>query len=51
MWYRNPKGKTDSEPGSKAALIKNPLVEIPVNTERQLQPVRVKNENRSRIRP
>jgi lysine 2,3-aminomutase len=51
MWYRNPKGKIDSEPGSKAALVKNPLAEIPANTERQLQPVRVKNENRSRIRP
>jgi lysine 2,3-aminomutase len=51
MWYRNPKGKVDSEPDSKTALTKNPLAEIPANAERQLQPVRVRNENRSRIRP
>jgi len=51
MWYRNPKDKVDSEPGSEAALTKNPLAEMPGNTERQLQPVRVRNENRSRIRP
>jgi lysine 2,3-aminomutase len=51
MWYRNPKDKVDSEPGSEAALTKNPLAEMPDSTERQLQPVRVRNENRSRIRP
>jgi len=51
MWYRNPKDKVDSEPGSEAALTKNLLAEMPGNTERQLQPVRVRNENRSRIRP
>jgi len=51
MWYRNPKDKVDSEPGSEVALTKNPLAEMPGNTERQLQPVRVRNENRSRIRP
>jgi lysine 2,3-aminomutase len=51
MWYRNPKGKVDSEPDSKTAMTKNPLAEIPANAERQLQPVRVRNENRSRIRP
>ncbi|MGA7678190.1 MAG: KamA family radical SAM protein [Dehalococcoidia bacterium] len=50
MWYRNPKDKVDSEPGSEVALTKNPLAEMPDNTERQLQPVRVRNENRSRIR-
>jgi lysine 2,3-aminomutase len=51
MWYRNPKDKVDSEPESKTALTKNIPVEIPANPERQLQPVRVRNENRSRIRP
>jgi lysine 2,3-aminomutase len=51
MWYRNPKDKVDSEPGNEVALTKNLLAEMPANTERQLQPVRVRNENRSRIRP
>jgi lysine 2,3-aminomutase len=51
VWYRNPKGKAGSEPSSEAALTKNLLAEMPGNTERQLQPVRVRNENRSRIRP
>jgi lysine 2,3-aminomutase len=51
MWYRNPKDKVDSEPDSKAAPTKNPIAEIPAHAERQLQPVRVRNENRSRIRP
>jgi lysine 2,3-aminomutase len=51
MWYRNPKDKNGSDPDSKAALTKSPLAEMPEETERQLQPVRVRNENRSRIRP
>ncbi len=51
VWYRNPGDKAISEPAGEAALANNPLTEMPDETERQLQPVRVRNENRSRIRP
>jgi lysine 2,3-aminomutase len=50
VWYRNPGDKAGSEPAGEAALANNPLTEMPDETERQLQPVRVRNENRSRIR-
>jgi len=50
VWYRNPRDKAISEPAGEAALANNPLTEMPDETERQLQPVRVRNENRSRIR-
>ena len=50
VWYRNPGDKAISEPTGEAALASNPPTEMPDVTERQLQPVRVRNENRSRIR-
>jgi lysine 2,3-aminomutase len=51
VWYRNPGDKTISEPAGEAALANNPPTEMPDETGRHLQPVRVRNENRSRIRP
>jgi lysine 2,3-aminomutase len=51
VWYRNPRDKTISGPEGKAELASNPPIETPDITERQLQPVRVRNENRSRVRP
>lgn len=51
VWYRNPGDKTGPEPAGEAALANNPPTEMPDERERQLQPVRVRNENRSRIRP
>jgi lysine 2,3-aminomutase len=51
VWYRNLGDKTGPEPAGEAALANNPPTEMPDERERQLQPVRVRNENRSRIRP
>jgi lysine 2,3-aminomutase len=51
IWFRNPRDEAISEPAGEAALANNPPTGTPDMTERQLQPVRVRNENRSRIRP
>ncbi len=51
VWYRNPKGKNGTEPTTEAAIANSPLSDSLNEMQRQLQPVRVRNENRSRIRP
>jgi lysine 2,3-aminomutase len=51
VWYRNPKGQASSESTNEATLASNPITERPEVAQRQLQPVRVRNENRARIRP
>ncbi|MBM4445804.1 MAG: KamA family radical SAM protein [Chloroflexi bacterium] len=51
VWYRNPRDKTGSEPTAGAELADNLFSDSLNQTQRQLQPVRVRNENRSRIRP
>jgi len=51
VWYRNPKDKSGSESAIEAALANSPFSDNLSEPQRQLQPVRVRNENRSRIRP
>jgi lysine 2,3-aminomutase len=51
VWYRNPKGQTVTEPATEAALANGPFSESINEPQRQLQPVRVRNENRARLRP
>ena len=51
VWYRNPEDKTDSEPDVEAQIANNPLSDSRNETKRELQPVRVRNENRARLRP
>jgi lysine 2,3-aminomutase len=52
VWYRNPKGKSTAEP-AEPELTNNPLSDSFNAPQRQLQPVRVRvrNDNRSRLRP
>jgi lysine 2,3-aminomutase len=51
VWYRNPKDKSALEPTIEPAST-NILFSDSLNeAHRQLQPVRVRNENRSRVRP
>jgi lysine 2,3-aminomutase len=52
IWYRNPRGQI-SEPAAEVAdLTDNPLAHQPDRAQHQLQPVpvRVRNENRTRLR-
>ena len=51
VWYRNPKDKTTQEPTTEAESTNNPFSDSLNIAQRQLQPVRVRNENRSRLRP
>src|SRR4030042_533395 len=51
VWYRNPKDKTALEPTTEAESTDNPFSDSLNIAQRQLQPVRVRNENRSRVRP
>jgi lysine 2,3-aminomutase len=51
VWYRNPKDKTALEPTIETDSINNPFSDSLNEPQRQLQPVRVRNENRSRVRP
>jgi len=51
VWYRNPKDKSGSESAIEAALANSPFSDSLSEPQRQLQPVRARNENRSRIRP
>jgi lysine 2,3-aminomutase len=51
VWYRNPKDKTGNEPATETALANSPFSDSLNESQRQLQPVRVRNENRARIRP
>jgi lysine 2,3-aminomutase len=51
VWYRNPKDKTALEPAIEPDSINNPFSDSLNEPQRQLQPVRVRNENRSRVRP
>jgi lysine 2,3-aminomutase len=51
VWYRNPKGKSILEPSSEPEPATNPFSASFNETPRQLQPVRVRNENRPRLRP
>jgi lysine 2,3-aminomutase len=51
VWYRNPKDKTAPEPTTEAESTNNPFSNSLNIAQRQLQPVRVRNENRSRLRP
>ncbi len=50
VWYRNPQDKTALEPIEPEST-NNPFSDSLNETQRQLQPVRVRNENRSRLRP
>jgi len=49
VWYRNPKDKSVYEPGVGAEPI-NAFSDNLNQPQRQLQPVRVRNENRPRLR-
>jgi len=51
VWYRNPKDKTHPETPSEPEPTANPFSDSFNEAPRQLQPVRVRNENRSRLRP
>ena len=51
VWYRNPKDITGTEPTAEAALANSLFSDSLHESQRQLQPVRVRNENRARIRP
>ncbi len=51
VWYRNPKDKTLPEQPSEPEPTANPFSDSFNEAPRQLQPVRVRNENRSRLRP
>src|SRR4030043_536604 len=51
VWYRNPKDITGTEPTTEAALANSLFSDSLHESQRQLQPVRVRNENRARIRP
>ena len=50
VWYRNPKDKTAFEPPIESEPTNSPFSDN-FKTVRQLQPVRVRNEHRSRLRP
>ncbi len=50
VWYRNPKDEAGPEPTNEAEL-GNPFADSLNEAQRQLQPVRVRNENRARLRP
>jgi lysine 2,3-aminomutase len=51
VWYRNPKDKTVPEPAIELKSINSSFSDSLNEPQRQLQPVRVRNENRSRVRP
>jgi len=51
VWYRNPKDKSAFEPPILPESASNPFSDSFSVPQRQLQPVRVRNENRSRLRP
>lgn len=51
VWYRNPKGNTDTEATIEETIADSPFSDSLNKTQRQLQPVRVRSENRTRIRP
>jgi lysine 2,3-aminomutase len=53
VWYRNPKDKARFEPTTETELANNPFSDNLNEAKRELQPVRVRvrNENRARIRP
>jgi len=51
VWYRNPKDKSAFEPPILPEPTGNPFSDSFNTSQRQLQPVRVRNENRSRVRP
>jgi lysine 2,3-aminomutase len=51
VWYRNPKDKTAPEPDIEPNSINSSFSDSLNEPQRQLQPVRVRNENRSRVRP
>jgi lysine 2,3-aminomutase len=51
VWYRNPKDKTALESTTEQESTNNPFSDSLNIAQRQLQPVRVRNENRSRVRP
>ena len=51
VWYRNPKDKTGPEPTAEAPTDNNLFSNSLNETKRELQPVRVRNENRARLRP
>jgi lysine 2,3-aminomutase len=50
VWYRNPNGKSAFEPAILPEPT-NPFSDTFSTSQRQLQPVRVRHENRSRLRP
>src|SRR4030043_2289163 len=50
VWYRNPKDKNGIEPTTEAAIANSPFSDRLNEYQRQLQPVRVRNENRARLR-
>ncbi len=49
VWYRNPKDKFDPDLTSERKLVNNTTAELDLPLP-QLQPVRVRNDNRARIR-
>jgi lysine 2,3-aminomutase len=51
VWYRNPKDKTSNELPREPEPTTNPFSDSFSEAPRQLQPVRVRNENRPRLRP
>jgi lysine 2,3-aminomutase len=51
VWYRNPKDKSAFEPPTAPELTNSNFSDGFNSTSRQLQPIRVRNEHRSRIRP
>jgi lysine 2,3-aminomutase len=51
VWYRNPKDNTSPESPGEPEPTPNPFSDSFNEAPRQLQPVRVRNENRSRLRP
>ncbi|UCH52079.1 MAG: KamA family radical SAM protein [Chloroflexota bacterium] len=51
VWYRNPKDKKGPEPTAETQIANNPFSDSLNETKRELQPVRVRNENRARLRP
>jgi lysine 2,3-aminomutase len=51
VWYRNPKHKSAPDQPNQPGPDNNPFYEGFSAGQRQLQPVRVRNENRPRLRP
>jgi lysine 2,3-aminomutase len=51
VWYRNPKHKSAPDQPNQPEPANIPFYEGFSTTQHQLQPVRVRNENRSRLRP